>query len=150
MEMQTQDMLKYFLEILQKRDYSVAELIEKAVKRKFDSTVIKSALVILKNKKMIDDKRLAENIVYYYSGKKGEMWIKEKLKTRQIPEIYWPEFKNTEQDLVLLKNKVQKKYNITDFQNIDFKLRNKIISYLYRQGFANSFEILKDWQNESQ
>ena len=37
------------------------------------------------------------------------------------------------------------KYNITNWSNLEPKIKQKILHYISRQGFSNPFEILNKW-----
>jgi|GEM_PF-445656 len=146
--------LNYFLKILEKKDYSIKELWLKAEKRDYQTQEIREAINKLIEHKYIDDDRLASFLVEKYSKLKGEFWIKQKLQQRLIPktiiEKYLLESKNSEPDLFSLKAKIARKYKITNWQEIDPKVKNKILGFLSRSGFSNIYNILNKWINGQQ
>lgn len=143
----------YILNLLAKRDYSYQELLDKLAIRNLNKTEAAKELEIIVTNNWINDKRLAENLILYYSKTRGPNWINQKLKQRKIPtEIITKNLSkiklSTEnQDKSNLKLKIEKKYNITNWKVIDLKTKAKIWNYLLYHGFNNPYEMISDWSS---
>lgn len=144
--------LNYYLKILEKKDYSIKELDLKGKKREYPQEEIDAAISKLIDYKYIDDNRLACFLVEKYTPTKGQFWIKQKLERRLIPkEIINKNLITTnsnELDLSVLKGKIERKYKVTNWQEIDIKTKNKILGFLSRSGFSNIYDILNGWVNK--
>jgi regulatory protein len=149
----TNKALKYFFNILKVRDYSEFQLRQKAVQKEYLATEIDEAINYLKTKNYLNDLRLAENFIHNQKGKKGKNWIVQKLAQKGVSK----EILNNLSDLLLdlnsfdnsyLQKKLESKYKIkfTDWQNIDYKIKQKIMAFLYRQGFSDINKIIQNWQ----
>jgi SOS response regulatory protein OraA/RecX len=135
----------YFL--LAKKDYSKQELIDKALLRKHENQEIQETIESFGN--YINDLRLTTNIWLFYSPTKGDFWIKQKMQKRKIKAEtinYFFENNLETRQFDNLKQKIQSKYKIQDWDQIDWALKSKIFGYLARQGFANASELLRNWQ----
>jgi regulatory protein len=143
----------YLLFLLARRDYSTAELLEKALNKGYDGIDTKQSIAELTNAGLINDVRMAENIIANYKGYKGKTWIKQKLLLKKIPfttvEIMLEETESLNQTNEFFRKKVVQKYHITDWNTIDPKTKQKILHYIARQGFSNPFEVLKQWSNNN-
>jgi SOS response regulatory protein OraA/RecX len=135
----------YFLAIIQSRDYSQGELVDKAQKKGYSGAEIKEVLTYLSEQKILDDQRLAESIVEFYSSKKGYNWIIQKLNQRKIPkhiiENIQESIKN-ELSLEMVK-KLKIKYQFEKVEELDQTNKMKLASYLSRQGYKNVFDLIK-------
>lgn len=142
---------QYLLRILAKRDYSLAELMDKASRKGYPGVEIKAVLSELSAQNLINDRRYAENLLHHYASIKGKVWIRQRMRQHKIPEDVIQEILS---DFVSdpgdsLKQKVAAKYGITDWKDLtDPYTRQKISNYLNRQGFGNGFEILERWKSE--
>jgi SOS response regulatory protein OraA/RecX len=141
----------YFYNLLQKRDYSEFELADKASLKGYLKPDIQIVLKELKQRNFVNDQRLAENLILAYQGKKGKMWIKQKMIQRRLPKnIVQDTFESEELPNLTpdkgVKEKLERKYDIENWSDIDLQTKQKIIRFLAGQGFAQPFEILKQWQ----
>ncbi len=150
--MPKQNSLQFFLKLLGKRDYSLAELLQKADMQDLNKTDIDDAVKYLISKNFINDKRVACNLINYYFTTKGRRWILQRCLSRQIDESVfdqaWTEHLENQDETekyLELKQKVMQKYNISDFENLTPQLSNKIFNYLAYRGF-NPSEIIKSWR----
>ena len=146
--------LQFFLKLLGKRDFSLAELLQKADVQDLDKTEINDAVKYLTSKNFINDQRIANNLINHYASSKGKRWILQRCLGRQICEndfdLAWQEYLENQDDVeeyAELKKKVMQKYDITDFENLTPQLMNKIFNYLAYRGF-NPSEIIKSWKNK--
>lgn len=139
----------YILFLLTRRDYSTAELLEKSLKKSYDGIDTKQAISDLTQAGLINDVRMAENIITNYIGYKGKTWIKQKLMIKKIPyttiEIVLEETENVNQANSAFEKKVMKKYSIANWSDLEVKTKQKILHYIARQGFSNPFEVLNSW-----
>jgi regulatory protein len=138
---------KYFLNILAKKDYSKAELYDKGILRGFDTGQIETIISELVSRNFVNDLRLAENVVQSYQGKKGKMWLKQKLAQKKIPADIIVQTLNNLEPMSddSLKEKVAKKYGVSNWKNLENSQKQKILQYLQRQGFTNVWAMIKDW-----
>ena len=145
--MSTREIFNYFYAILAKRDYTTGQLTEKGLKKGFSGSEVKQAVHELVNQKLVNDRRFAENLAERYKTQKGIIWIKQKMKQYKLSiDLIEEILEHTEvQPDDNLKQKVQLKYKITDWQNIDPKIKQKMFNYLGRQGFPNPGQILREW-----
>ncbi len=141
--------LKYFLNLLGKKDYSEGELRFKAETKNYSQTEIEEAIAYLKSRSFLDEKRMAENILNHYAGNKGQMWIKQKMQTKKIPTGTIAEILQNQEITAndKLKQKLETKYKI-EFSNwlqVDFNTKQKILAFLLRRGFTSPNETIKKW-----
>ena len=151
---ESQRVYSYLLNLLNKKDYSEAELRKKCVEKGFDLTKIVIEIQNLQAKNWQSDKRLAENIVSFYATSRGPNWIAQKLKMRLIPaeitaEVLLPNNEAGEDNFDEIKQTIERKYRVTDWTNIDIKTQNKVIYFLQYRGYNNVFGILNDWKNNN-
>jgi SOS response regulatory protein OraA/RecX len=145
--MPVREIKNYFYAILAKRDYTTGQLADKGLKKGFPGSEVKQVIRELVSEGLVDDLRLARNIVDHYRTQKGVVWIGQKLKHLKVPNdiIHDVLAKVAIQPDANLKRKVEIKYKITDWSQIDPKIKQKILNYLVRQGFPNPVQILRDW-----
>jgi len=156
-----QNPLQYLLELLAKKDYSLANLLQKISLRDFDQGETAEAIKYLKLKNFINDLRLAQNYISFYYKNKGQMWIRQKCKIKGISdsdfEVAWENYllelsqdqSQATEDMVEfseLKQKVMRKYGLSKFTDIEPKLKQKIYNYLIYRGFDPQ-ELLEIWKN---
>jgi regulatory protein len=138
----------YFLTILGKKDYSVAQLINKGKTKGVSATEVKEAIAWLEEYGYVNDRRFAENLIDHYKEQKGKRWISMKLTQKLIPRHIIDEllinFEDTTSDQI--RKKVESKYGIDDWNNVDQKILNKALNYLARQGFQRPFEMINSWK----
>lgn len=148
---ESQRIYSYLLNLLNKKDYSEAELRKKALAKEFKLELIDEQILELQNKNWQNDKRLAENIIEFYKSARGINWIKQKLKMRLIPSEIAVEIlgnlQGDEDNFDEIKRVVERKYRISDWSNIDIKTQNKVIWFLQYRGYSNVFSILQKWKN---
>ncbi len=160
--MSKQNPLQYLLELLAKRDYSLAMLLQKISLKEYDQAEVTEAIKYLTAKNFINDLRIAENYIAFYYKTKGKNWIRQKCKVKGICEsdfeLAWEKY---QQDLLHdheigdpeinqfleLKQKVMQKYKLANFANLEPKLKQKIYNYLIYRGF-NPQELLENWKND--
>jgi regulatory protein len=146
---ESQRIYSYLLNLLNNKDYSEAELHNKAISKDFKIELIDEQILGLKNKNWQNDKRMAENIMEFYKSSRGINWIKQKLKMRLIPDdIIFSVLQNTEseEDFAEIKSIVERKYRISDWVNIDIKVQNKVVLFLQYRGYNNVFGIIAEWK----
>jgi len=97
----------------------------------------------------VNDRRLAENLLEYYKSNKGVVWLRQKMRQRQIPtEIIEQVLQNYsgQPDISNLKQLLAKKYQISSWQNsnqIDLKTKRKIVNFLSNRGYPNPYNLLQ-------
>lgn len=143
-------LLSYYLGILRSRDYSVAELVYKAVKKGYQQSDIEIVVDKLIDLGYVDDARLAENIIRKYSGQKGVYWIKQKMLFRKIPKQVVDNSLSgvQKQPSEALKAKIERKYKIINWISIENQTKSKIYAYLSSRGFADAYNIINKWSQE--
>ena len=139
----------YYLGLLKARDYSENELKIKAKTRGYSNSAIAVVLNWLKQQNLVNDRRLAENLLEYYKSNKGVVWLQQKMHQRQIPtEIIEQVLQNYsgQPDISNLKQLLAKKYQISSWQNsnqIDPKTKRKIVNFLSNRGYPNPYNLLQ-------
>lgn len=146
---------KYFLSILGKKDYSQGELMSKGSNKEYNNNEVKEVVDWLLERKFVSDERLAENIIQSYKLKKGKVWILQKLQARKIPlEIAQnaiAKFLASEgQPSDSIRQKLERKYNIIDWNKLDQATKQKVAGFLNRQGFTNCWQIIQSWGSSNQ
>jgi SOS response regulatory protein OraA/RecX len=138
----------YIIKILGLKDYSVRELQNKALKLNYKIEYIQLVLDQLIKDNWINDQRLAQNLIEYYNGRKGKMWLQQKLSMRLIDkEIITKVLSHIE--IVpdeTLKKQIETKYKVKFGQFIEPKVKQKIAAFLAGRGFGNVFGVIKDWE----
>ena len=139
--------LDYYYILLAKKDYSEKELRDKAKLKEFLPDDIERAITKVLDQNLLNDERLAENIVEKYSGQYGSRWILAKLIKRKISKDVIAGLKvYDEPDITYLKNKLNNKYSGHDQ---DTKIKNKAIGWLARRGFGDIYRLYDDIFSES-
>ena len=139
----------YYLGLLKARDYSENELKIKAKTKGYSNSAIAVVLNWLKQQNLVNDHRLAENLLEYYKSNKGVVWLQQKMRQRQIPtEIIEQVLQNYsgQPDISNLKQLLAKKYQISSWQNsnqIDPKTKRKIVNFLSKRGYPNPYNLLQ-------
>lgn len=143
----------YLLQLLSRRDYSQEELRRKALTKGFEETEIAETLQYLQEIKVQSDAEVAESVILGYQGKYGKRKIKQKSQEKGIRddlfERMWEQLADQREteNLSNLKAKVMRKYQLTQFSNLDPKTKRKVCNFLQYRGF-NSFQLLQQWQTE--
>lgn len=132
---------KKALNILQYMDRSEFELRKKLKDAFFPKEIIDITIDFVLGHDFLNDERYASNYIKYRKENKSWMFLKNKLQIKGIDDyildkLYMQEYLESEQDpeLIAIKKEVTKKAKNID--NLDYKEKNKIISSLYRKGFA--------------
>ena len=142
----------YILNLLAKRDYSYQELLDKLTIRKLTLDESVSELKLILEKNWINDTRLTENLILHYSKTRGPNWINQKLRQRKIPleiikqnqhKVSKSSDNRDQDDYHNLKLRIQKKYNFTNWKELDLKSKAKIWNYLTYHGFNNVSDLIK-------
>ena len=143
------------LNLLARRDYSYQEIFNKLSTRGFEADKIRAELQELITRNWIDDNRLAENLIRAYQDYKGINWLKQKMQQRGLKKeiieaaiLNWQNSEDEKSDLKDLKQKIACKYKITNWNNLEWDLKQKIFGFLARSGFTNASQILRQWQEE--
>jgi regulatory protein len=146
----------YFLYLLSRQEYSARDLSIKGQKKGFSIEEIETVLNYLQQKNYQSDARLVATLISSSQGKYSKSAIKSKCWAKGIDlelfERVWDEtldLDETARLLFELKEKVMRKYHLTDLQNIDPKTKAKVWRYLQYRGF-NPGELLYQWQQESE
>jgi len=142
----------YFNLLLSRREYSVKELEKKAREKGFSPEEITEAIARLQDLGYQSDRRLATALIESGKGKYGKAGIRRKCLSKGItPETFeqaWDEQAEPPDDLAEtqdLQAKVERKYKITDWDNLDPQTQAKVYRYLQYRGF-NASEVLAYWQ----
>lgn len=144
----------YLLAYLTKKDYSARELVNKMLDKGFPSEEVVFEVKELIKKNLVNDARLADNLIYLYGEQKGQQWLSRKLQTRLIsPEVIRAAMAKLQTatpdlDYADLKKQIGRKYSIDSWTNLDWTTKGKIIKFLYSKGFTNSNQILSKWMEE--
>jgi regulatory protein len=141
---------RYFLSILAKKDYSIGELLFKGLNKDYSNTEVQEVISWLLDRKFVSDLRLAENLIQSYKSKKGKIWIVQKLRARKIDNeiIQKALSENLSDDIQpsnTVKEKLERKYKIVSWDQIDQNTKQKVVGFLNRQGFTNSWQIIQSW-----
>jgi regulatory protein len=139
----------YLLGLLNKKDYSYRILYEKAIVKDFEIEIVEQVLQDFVDKKWVNDLRFARNIIEFYGGQKGIIWIKQKLQLKKIDsETITQALQETEQisPKQNIKELVARKYSITDWKNLDQKQYAKIYYFLSSRGFTGVQNIITQWK----
>jgi regulatory protein len=151
-----QQAIGYCLGILAKKDYSRLEIVQKLQTRGFAQSIIYETVQYLETKNFINDERIANNLVEYYYGQKGKNWIKQKMHQRmlnpQIVEQILQDLKSevnylSVEQIRSLKRILEKKYNFTEWKELDYQTKTKIFQFLLRRGFTQPLALLNYLSN---
>ena len=143
---------RYFLSILGKKDYSVGELVFKGISKDYPNQEVQEVVSWLIERKFVSDLRLAENLIQSYQSKKGKIWILQKLQARKvdkeiIQKAISENFSENIQPSDSIKEKLERKYKILNWNQIDPGTKQKIVGFLSRQGFTNCWQIIQTWSS---
>lgn len=142
----------YFFRLLARREYSAEELKKKGLEKGWKATEINETLEYLQEINAQSDLRVVEGMILGYLGKYGKPKIRQKCREKGIDnelfEETWEKLSDqTEtEDLSALKAKVMRKYNLTQFNDLDPKTKRRVGNFLQYRGF-NPFQVLKQWEN---
>lgn len=145
----------YFLYLLSRQEYSARDLSNKGQKKGFAIEEINAVIEDLQEKNYQSDTRLVTALIASAQGKYSKSALKTKCYQKGIDlelfERLWEETADmTEVDRSFpeLKDKVMRKYRLTNWHEIDPKTKSKVWRYLQYRGF-NPGELLQQWQQES-
>ncbi len=144
----------YFNLLLSRRDYSVKELEKKAQEKGFSLEEIAETIAHLQSLGYQSDRRLASTLIESGKGKYGKAALRRKCLSKGISsetfEQAWQEQPEPPDNLAEtqdLQAKVERKYKITDWANLDPQTQTKVYRYLQYRGF-NPTEVLAYWREE--
>ncbi len=137
--------LRYALNILNRRDYTEFEMLSKLNNRGFEKDVIDNTIKYLKEKKLIDDERYADNFIYFklkngYGKKRIEYELKKKGIDGNIINKYLQEVDEGS----FIKEVFEKK--LTTLKNSRNK-KSKLYSFLVRRGYG--YDLINEILNNS-
>ena len=146
---------EYFLRLLSRREYSIAELQKKAQEKGFLASDIATALEQVQSYDYQSDRRLVSSLIAASQGKYGKTMIWRKCYQKGIDRDLFAEIWQeaiAEEDSRInnwdeLREKVKRRYKVESFQQIDPKTKNKIANFLQYRGFK-SWELLALWQQD--
>jgi len=134
----------YWYGLLARRDYSESELRKKGEEKGYEPEIVSQGIVLFSEQNLINDARLAANIVEFYGTQRGPMWLRTKLIKRGLSrEIIGDALENFVPvvDAVFLHN-LLRKYQITARDQVDFALRSKLYRAVAAKGYTNIREIV--------
>jgi SOS response regulatory protein OraA/RecX len=138
----------YIFRLLAARDYSTGRIRQKCLDRGYDANIVEDVINDCVSSKLLNDTRFAENIIDIYKGKKGDIWIKNKLKSLGIAQDNYMNILDNESFVsTTLINNIIKKYKLSK-DNYSRELEFKYLGYIARQGFTNRYEIIAAVKNE--
>ncbi len=125
--------LKYALNILNKKDYTHKEMIDKLRLKDFDEQSIKETMRYLLDNNFLNDDRFVENFVYFrlkngYGKKRIEYELKKKGINEELIDKYVKTADETEAAKSAFKAKAEHIKN-------DKNRRSKLFAFLARRGF---------------
>ncbi len=132
--------LRYILNILNKRDYTEYEIKSKLLKKGFDSQTINDVLNYVKEKNFINDRRYAENFVFFklkagYGVKKIQYAMKEKGINENLISEFLSKADEAKYGRAVFVKQLQK---LSDKKNA----REKLYAYMTRRGFK--YDTIKE------
>ncbi len=134
----------YWYGLLARRDYSENELRKKSEEKGYEPEIVSQGIVLFSEQNLINDARLAANIVEFYGTQRGPMWLRTKLIKRGLSrEIIGDALENFVPvvDAVFLHN-LLRKYQITSRDQVDFAVRSKLYRAVAAKGYTNIREIV--------
>ncbi len=135
----------YLIDILNKKDFSTNELRLKAQNKEYPPQEVDQAIELLIRQNYLNDKRYAENIIYFYSKTKGINWLNRKMQEKKIPNSIIYDLLNEiehDEDYSKLAEKIKSKFRIQSSSQIDQALYLKIYRYLGYNGYDNISNVI--------
>lgn len=125
--------------LLQKKDYTEAQLRKKLAEGYYPPALVDAALDYVKSFHYIDDLRYAGAYIRYHQSEKSRLQLRSALKSRGvsdelIEQAMAEDYENNEEFLIQ-KLLLKKRY---DADSMDQKEKYKIYQYLMRKGFAGA------------
>ena len=135
--------------ILKSADKTEKQLRIKLHQNMYPDDVVENIILFLKKHKYVDDVEYAKSFIKTYGGNLSRNVMGMKLRDRGIPkEIYddlideYYETEKIDDSRTIYKLLEKKKYN----ENMDVKMKNRIISFLLRKGF--DYQDIKECLNK--
>lgn len=130
----------------------MGELVFKGVNKDYTTQEVQEVVNWLIERKFVSDLRLAENLIQSYQSKKGKIWILQKLQARKVDQeiIQKAISQNLSENIQpsdSVKEKLERKYKILDWNQIDQATKQKVVGFLSRQGFTNCWQIIQTWSS---
>ncbi len=135
--------LKYALNILNRKDYTVFEMVNKLTAKGFNKDIIDNAIAYLKSNNFLNDERYAENFIYFklkngYGRKRIEYDLSKKGIEKNIIEQYTNNIDETHYARLIFETKIKqlkkdknvkaKMYNFLARRGFDYDIINRIIN----------------------
>ncbi len=146
------DARKYALKILQKKDYTEKRLRDKLIEKGFSPSAVDDTIMWLKEKGYIDDRRFAENLVFFKQKKGyGKGRIMKDLFLRGVDEdiardaIGKIDF---EEEVKRAEEILQKREKMVKVEQREV-LKKKLSQYLLQRGF--NWEVVQEvWKRKEE
>jgi regulatory protein len=139
------DARKNALKLLEKKDYTRRQIRDKLIKKGFPNDIIDKIIIWLEERRLIDDKRFAENLIFFKEKKGyGKRRIIKDLFLRGIGEdtiqdvIKKIDFSKEVERAEKVLQKKEKTIKIDD----KILLKKKLLQYLLQRGFE--WEVVKE------
>jgi regulatory protein len=134
---QHKDIRRKAMDLLARREHSVAELRRKLLDKGYDKTAVDEQLQTLERENLLSDRRFTESYVNYRSKKGfGPLRIKQELKEKGISEALSLEYlDDSEFWRSLAKNVREKRFGATPPR--DYKDKARQLRFLQYRGFNN-------------
>ena len=130
--------LKYALNILNKKDYTIKEMTDKLRLKEFDEKSINETMQYLKDNNFLNDERFVENFVYFrLKNGYGKKRIEYELKKKGINEGLIDKYVKTADETEAAKFAFEAKAG--HIKN-DKNRKSKLFAFLARRGF--DYEII--------
>lgn len=135
---------KRCLNLLQKKNYTEYKLREKLREGLYPEEIEDAAIAYVKSFHYIDDYRYACDYIFYHKESETKKKIEEKLRIKGIEQnILQQAFTDSYDDGEELQIELEQAYKLLrkkhyDYENMDWKEKQKIYAYLLRKGIRNS------------
>lgn len=127
------------MSLLKDKDYTRKGLINKLKEGFYPEESIETAINYIDKYGYLDDRRYASNYIYFKANTKTrkqiELKLMEKGISKDIIEEVCEEYYSNNSDVELRQAKEYVKKKCDNIDNLDFKERQKIKSFLFRKGF---------------
>ena len=135
--------------LLKDKSRTEYELRQKLLMHLYTHEIVEQVLDYVKYYHYIDDERYVENFIETHKRVHSKRWIENKLKQKGIKkEQYDLYFQNDYCEENAIKKAIRKKMKGKNIESITEK--NKLLAYLYRQGFSGSGiqKYIRQYENE--
>ncbi|MBO4214220.1 MAG: regulatory protein RecX [Lachnospiraceae bacterium] len=131
------DAKKRALSVLERRDRTKKELIDKLTEDGYPSSVVNTAIEYVESYHYLDDSRYAENYIRYHKNNKSKKAVKLYLKDKgidieTIDAAIEKEYDNDEKEMIK-ELFIKRHYNP---ETADYKEKNRMMAYCMRRGFS--------------